>query len=116
MSSSIFTNTNVGLTPTGMIQKLQNSLGVHPINVGNLLSTATNGLIGFINDVAAWVFLFSELAVFVGGLVLAIGAVGHWASARRVGWRIIGFSVIGFFVGLIGPGILLGLYGVVHHG
>ena len=112
--TSLFTNWNTGLTANSMITKLENSLGVHPINIGKLFSGVTNGILGIIDNVAAWVFLLSELGIIVGALILAFGAVAHWAGVRRVAWRIIGFSFVGFLVGLFGPGLLLGVYYAAH--
>ncbi len=91
------------------MNSLQSRLGIHSVNVGGLLTNATNGAISILITVMDWIFLAAELGIMIGALVFLVGALFHQSRWKQTGGRIITFAIIGFIVGMIGPGVIMGI-------
>ncbi|MCI0184938.1 hypothetical protein [Sulfoacidibacillus ferrooxidans] len=102
------------MNPSQFQQQLQQSLAIHPFNPQTLVDQATSGFIHLILIGFDWIYLVAELGVLFGAIVFLIGAAVHQSRWKGTGTRILFFSIAGFVIGTIGPGIVLSINDYFH--
>lgn len=104
MSSSNSTSNALALPN---INNTMTGLGFKPVNPFGLLNSITNSFGVVIQEIFAWVYFLSEIAILIGVVVWLIGAIGHQSRVKRVGAQIIVYSILGFLAAVILPGIIV---------
>ena len=97
------------INPTSILNELQSRLGVHSVNVGNMIANGTNAFVSLIITAMTWIYLAAELGILIGALVWVVGSLFHQRTWRATGGRIVIFSLMGFVIGMIGPGVVLSI-------
>jgi len=82
-------------------------LGFKPVNPFGLLNDITKSFGIVIQEIFAWVYFLSEIAILIGVVIWLIGAIAHHSRIKRTGAQVILFSILGFAAAVILPGIIV---------
>jgi len=96
------------------VTSIMEHLGFHSVNLMGLLGDLTNAFGGVVSVIFSWVYLLGEIGILVGALIMLVGAATHHKRAKATGAKMLMFSVIGFIMAVVGPGVLLAIDGMLH--
>ena len=96
------------------VTKTLQSFGFRAMNPLTLLSGMTGGFAQIVQILFSWIYFLSEIGILAGALVFLFGAIGHHGRIKGTGVRVIGFSVFGFVLAVILPGVVLALNSQLH--
>ncbi len=105
--------TNNALAPPDLSAQLGH-MGFNPVNLFSLLSHVTNSFASLIQVIFDWVFFLAEIGVLIGVLVWIVGAIAHHNRIKGTGAHITAYSILGFFVAVIAPGVIVAINNGFH--
>ena len=87
-------------------------LGIHPINPLQLMAHLTGAAGTVFAQLFTWCYMLSEIGILVGAFVFLIGAGVHARRTKGAGARMVAFSVAGFVISIVGPGVVMAISGL----
>ncbi|MHB1681216.1 MAG: hypothetical protein ACYCYO_00110 [Bacilli bacterium] len=94
-------------------QEMQ-KLGFHPVNLFALMNGVTGSLGQVVQAIFSWIYFLAEIGILVGALVFLVGAGFHHAKVKGSGARIVVWSVAGFVIAVVMPGVVLAIDSGLH--
>lgn len=89
-------------------------LGFRPVDPFGLLNSVTQSFGVLIQQVFAWVYFLSEIAILVGVVVFLLGAIAHHNQIKRTGAHVVLYAIFGFLAAVIIPGIIVAINAHFH--
>lgn len=87
-------------------------LGIHPINPLQLMTHLSGAAGAVFAQLFTWCYMLSEIGILVGAFVFLIGAGVHARRTKGAGARMVAFSVAGFVISMVGPGVVMAISGL----
>lgn len=84
-------------------------LGFRPVDPFGLLNSVTKSFGVLIQQIFAWVYFLSEIAILLGVVVYLLGAIGHHNQIKRTGAHMVLYAIFGFCAAVILPGIIVAI-------
>lgn len=106
-SSSLRAIGNLGDQVTRTMQ----SFGFRQVDPMTVLAQLTGTFGTIVQYLFQWIYFLSEIGILVGALAFVFGAIGHHARTKGMGVRIVGFSILGFVLAVVLPGVILAING-----
>lgn len=90
------------------------SFGFHQVDPMSILAQLTGTFGTIVQVLFQWIYFLSEIGILVGALAFVFGAIGHHSRTKATGVRIVGFSILGFVLAVVLPGVILAINGQFH--